>query len=351
MILTNPRPFRFVLFKLVGEKPFEDKDAKDMYQWLKNGERPYQPDICSAEVWKIMSYCWLPDYNQRPNFQELVTQFEKFKQNPRLYLSMTTEHGLPSFTHQDNKDWLYSLKAEGPEQLMEAEDYLQLGSKRAPSDNGSLILNNNAMFRQMTLNSCSRLPSCGSNAGSLPPSTPVKKDGQNFFELGGMNNPIVTTNSHPFVNPAAFLNKPNAYNRFNNVQSGIATTPAGLTAFNFNVNNPLNAGAQFYNARTASRSLDDSLDNVKLISTPTTITSNIGPDFSLIQQYGSKNNSSSSADFRKYSQNSADSTIGHYNNCNNLNHVREGSMNSNRYTVDPMKGHNQGKLFFFSRSN
>lgn len=351
LVITNGhKHFAFSRSQSVGEKPFEDKDPKDMYHLLKNGERPYQPDICSAEIWKVMGYCWLPDYNQRPTFQELVTTLEKYKQNPRLYLS-TTEHGLPSYTHQDNKEWLYSLKAnEGPEQLMEAEDYLQLGSKRAPSDNGSLIFNNNnAMFRQMTLNSCSRLPSCGSNAGSLPPSTPIKTEGQNFFELGGMNNPV-TTASNSFVNPTGFLtlgNKPNmAYNRFNNVQNGIATTPAGLTAFNFNTNNPCQSAAQFYSAhRSASRSLDDSLDNVKLISTPTTITSNIGPDFSMIH-YGSKNNSSSSADFRKYSQNSQDSTIGHYNNCNNLNHVREGSMN--RYAVDPMKGHNQGELLFSS---
>lgn len=317
-----------------------------MYHLLKNGERPYQPDICSAEVWKVMGYCWLPDYNQRPTFQELVTTFEKFKQNPRLYLS-TTEHGLPSITHQENKEWLYSLKGEGNEQLMEAEDYLQLGSKRAPSDNGSLILNGNAMFNQMTLNSCSRLPSCGSNNGSLPPSTPIKKDGQNFFELGGMNNPMSVTNS--FVNPAGFLslNKPNAYNRFNNVQNGMATIGAGgaFSAFNnFNVNNLVNVGGQFHNIRSASRSLDDSFAPPL---TPTTITSNIGPDFSLIQQYGSKNNSSSSTDFRKYSQNSQDSTIGHYNNCNNINHAHEGSMNLNRYITDPLKGHNnQGRSSF-----
>lgn len=317
-----------------------------MYQWLKSGERPYQPDICSAEVWKVMGCCWLPDYNHRPTFKELVTTFEKFRQNPRLYIS-TTEHGLPTYTHQDNKDWLYSLKAEeGPEQLMEAEDYLQLGSRRAPSDNGSLILNNNnAMFRQITLNSCSRLPSCGSNNGSLPPTTPIKKDGQNFFELnmvGGMNNPMATNSA--FLNPGAFLtigNKQNvAYNRFNNGQNSIQT---GL-AFNFNTNNPHQITTTFHN-RSTSRSLDDSLDNTKLISTPTTITSNLGPDFSMIQYGGSKNNSSSSAaDFRKYSQNSTDSTIGHYNNCNNLNHVREGSMNSNKYSIDQLKNHHNQDL-------
>lgn len=325
-----------------GEKPFEDKEAKDMYQLLKSGERPYQPVICSAEVWKVMGYCWLPDYNQRPAFKELVSTFEKFKQNPRQYLSITEQDALPSFQNHDNRDWLYSLKAEGTEQLMEAEDYLQLGSKRAPSDTGSLVLNNNnAMFRQITLNSCSRLPSCGSNNGSLPPSTPIKKDGQTFFELGGMGNQLPTNS----FNPAAFLtlgNKQNiGYNRFNMNQNGVQTTPAGYnTAFNFNTNNPYQSTTAFYNVRSASRSLDDSLDNAKLVSTPTTITSNLGPDFSMIQ-YGSKNNSSSSADFRKYSQNSQDSTIGHYNNCNNLNHVREGSMNSNnnRYSVDPLKNH------------
>lgn len=311
-----------------------------MYHLLKNGERPYQPEVCSAEIWKVMGYCWLPDYNQRPTFKELVTTFEKFKQNPRLYLS-TAEHGLPSYTQHDNKDWLNSLKEEGPEQLMEAEDYLQLGSKRAPSDNGSLILNNNAIFRQMTLNSCGRLPSCGSNTSSLPPSTPtIKTDGQNNFELGGMN-PMAATTS--FVNHGHFLtlgNKQNAaYNRFNDFQNGIATTTGLGKVFNFNTNSPFQTTATFYNARTAS--LNESLDNVKLIPTPTTITSNMFHS-------GSKNNSSSSADFRKYSQNSADSAIGHYNNCNNLNHVREGSMNSTRYTIDQARGYNQGK---FKRKN
>jgi hypothetical protein len=183
------------------------------------------------------------------------------------------------------------------------------------------------MLRQITLNGGSRLPSCGSHNGSLPPSTP--KDGQTFFELNGMN--PIPTNS--FVNSAAFLtlgnNKQNlGYNRFINCQNGIQQNTSS-TAFNFNI--PYQSAAFYNAARLNSRSLDESIDNKQTL-TPTTVISNIGPDLSM--QFGSKNNSSSSADYRKYSHNSQDSTIGHYNNCNNINHVRESSINSNRYSVD-----------------
>ncbi|KAL8617989.1 hypothetical protein ACOMHN_040213 [Nucella lapillus] len=145
-----------------GQKPYDNIRARDVPGLLEKGERLPQPSICTIDVYMIMIKCWMLDAESRPSFKELTEEFAKMARDPGRYLVVQGDvlkkipeenfHGsdldllpidgvdLPTDTegegdklmrlpsHSYDKSELVrsvSVAADGPEELVEADDYLQ----------------------------------------------------------------------------------------------------------------------------------------------------------------------------------------------------------------------------------
>lgn len=112
-----------------GAKPYENVSARDVPDILVKGERLPQPTICTIDVYMLMVKCWMIDPESRPSFKELAEEFAKMARDPGRYLVIKGDKlmRLPSYTQQDEKELIRSLSMpiEGPERIMDAEEYLQ----------------------------------------------------------------------------------------------------------------------------------------------------------------------------------------------------------------------------------
>lgn len=112
-----------------GDKPYENVPARDVPDFLDKGERLHQPPFCTIELYMIMIKCWMIEPESRPLFKELAAEFAKMARDPGRYLAIPGDKfmRLPTFTTQDEKDLIQSLSKsiEGPETIMNAEEYLQ----------------------------------------------------------------------------------------------------------------------------------------------------------------------------------------------------------------------------------
>lgn len=72
---------------------------------------------------------WMLDAESRPPFKELAEEFVKMSRDPGRYLVIPGDKlmRLPSYTPQDEKELIrtLSMPIEGPEVIMDAEEYLQ----------------------------------------------------------------------------------------------------------------------------------------------------------------------------------------------------------------------------------
>lgn len=111
-----------------GQRPYETVRAKDVPELLEKGERLPQPNICTIDVYMIMIKCWVLDAESRPSFIELAGEFAKMARDPGRYLVIQGDKlmRLPSHSY-DKNDLARSLSvaADGPEEVIEADDYLQ----------------------------------------------------------------------------------------------------------------------------------------------------------------------------------------------------------------------------------
>ncbi|XP_076337707.1 epidermal growth factor receptor-like isoform X1 [Tachypleus tridentatus] len=184
-----------------GGRPHENVPAREVPDLLEKGERLPQPTICTIDVYMIMIKCWMLDAESRPSFKELSEEFAKMARDPGRYLFVPGDKlmRLPSYTPQDEKELIrtLSMPIEGPEVIMDAEEYLQ--------------------------------PKLQQNNSDTPPLTPVKK----FMEDRGFDVHLVTNpnnqSSQTRINrpdskyvhlEAAITNSPNNRVRENSVNSG-----------------------------------------------------------------------------------------------------------------------------------
>jgi hypothetical protein len=86
----------------------------------------------------IMIKCWMLDAESRPSFKELADEFAKMARDPGRYLVIPGDKlmRLPSYTQQDEKELIrtLSMPIEGPETIMDAEEYLQPGKTQDGAD-------------------------------------------------------------------------------------------------------------------------------------------------------------------------------------------------------------------------
>jgi hypothetical protein len=105
---------------------------------LEKGERLPQPSICTIDVYMIMIKCWMLDAESRPSFKELAEEFAKMARDPGRYLVIQGDKlmRLPSYTQQDEKELIrtLSMPIEGPETIMDAEEYLQPSKAHTGAD-------------------------------------------------------------------------------------------------------------------------------------------------------------------------------------------------------------------------
>ncbi|XP_021342563.1 epidermal growth factor receptor-like isoform X1 [Mizuhopecten yessoensis] len=152
-----------------GQRPYENVRARDVPDLLEKGERLPQPHICTIDVYMIMIKCWMLDADSRPSFIELAEEFAKMARDPGRYLVIVgdvlkkipeetpspvtdlaeyfpdgtqndpetqAEHDklmrLPSHSY-DKNDLARSLSVAGdcPEEVVEADDYLQPQSRNS----------------------------------------------------------------------------------------------------------------------------------------------------------------------------------------------------------------------------
>nr|KAG5713347.1 hypothetical protein BaRGS_024895 [Batillaria attramentaria] len=111
-----------------GQKPYDNIRARDVPGLLEKGERLPQPSICTIDVYMIMIKCWMLDAESRPSFKELAEEFAKMARDPGRYLVVQGDKlmRLPSHSY-DKIDLLrtVSVADNGPEEIIEADDYLQ----------------------------------------------------------------------------------------------------------------------------------------------------------------------------------------------------------------------------------
>ncbi|KAK3082662.1 hypothetical protein FSP39_001823 [Pinctada imbricata] len=111
-----------------GQRPYENVRARDVPDLLEKGERLSQPPVCTIDVYMIMIKCWMLDADSRPKFTELAEEFAKMARDPGRYLVIAGDKlmRLPSHSY-DKNDLARSLSvaADSPEEVMEAEEYLQ----------------------------------------------------------------------------------------------------------------------------------------------------------------------------------------------------------------------------------
>ncbi|KAL0280246.1 UNVERIFIED_CONTAM: hypothetical protein PYX00_001596 [Menopon gallinae] len=121
-----------------GERPYENVPARDVPELLEKGERLPQPPICTIDVYMTMVKCWMLDADSRPAFKELADDFAKMARDPGRYLVIQGDKflKLPSYTmQQDRRDLVHTLStgtSDGPETIMEADEYLQPQVQRPP---------------------------------------------------------------------------------------------------------------------------------------------------------------------------------------------------------------------------
>lgn len=111
-----------------GSRPYEHVRARDVPDLLEKGERLPQPAICTIDVYMIMIKCWMLDANSRPSFKELSEEFAKMARDPGRYLVIAgdTLMRLPSYSYdKDDLARHLSVAQEGPEEVVEADEYLQ----------------------------------------------------------------------------------------------------------------------------------------------------------------------------------------------------------------------------------
>ncbi|XP_077997222.1 receptor tyrosine-protein kinase erbB-4-like isoform X2 [Glandiceps talaboti] len=108
-----------------GGKPYEGVKARDVPDLLEKGERLSQPQICTIDVYMIMLRCWMLDADSRPTFPELMEEFTKMARDPQRYLVIENDGNEPLPSPSRTEFYRSLLPDEGPELLMDAEDYLQ----------------------------------------------------------------------------------------------------------------------------------------------------------------------------------------------------------------------------------
>ncbi|XP_050360922.1 epidermal growth factor receptor isoform X1 [Nymphalis io] len=112
-----------------GARPYANISARNVPELIENGLKLPQPSICTLDIYCIMVSCWMLDADSRPTFKQLADTFAEMARDPGRYLVIPGDKfmRLPSYSTQDEKELIRNLSSamDGPEPLVEADEYLQ----------------------------------------------------------------------------------------------------------------------------------------------------------------------------------------------------------------------------------
>ncbi|XP_062524304.1 epidermal growth factor receptor isoform X4 [Bombyx mori] len=112
-----------------GARPYENISARNVPELIENGLKLPQPSICTLDIYCVMVSCWMLDADSRPTFKQLADTFAEMARDPGRYLVIPGDKfmRLPSYSTQDEKEMIRNLSSamEGPESLVDADEYLQ----------------------------------------------------------------------------------------------------------------------------------------------------------------------------------------------------------------------------------
>lgn len=121
-----------------GARPYENISARKVPELIENGLKLPQPNICTLDIYCIMVSCWMLDADSRPSFKQLADTFADMARDPGRYLVIPGDKfmRLPTYSTQDEKELIRNLSSaiEGPESLVEADEYLQPKNQSGPSN-------------------------------------------------------------------------------------------------------------------------------------------------------------------------------------------------------------------------
>ncbi|XP_072930769.1 epidermal growth factor receptor isoform X2 [Epargyreus clarus] len=119
-----------------GARPYANISARNVPELLENGLKLPQPTICTLDIYCVMVSCWMLDADSRPTFKQLADTFAEMARDPGRYLVIPGDKfmRLPSYSTQDEKEMIRNLSSamDGPESLVEADEYLQPKLKQVP---------------------------------------------------------------------------------------------------------------------------------------------------------------------------------------------------------------------------
>ncbi|XP_026317728.1 epidermal growth factor receptor isoform X2 [Hyposmocoma kahamanoa] len=119
-----------------GARPYENISARNVPELIENGHKLPQPGICTLDIYCLMIRCWMLDADSRPTFKELAEKFAEMARDPGRYLVIPGDKfmRLPTYSSQDEKEMIRSISSaiEGPEPIMEADEYLQPKFRTVP---------------------------------------------------------------------------------------------------------------------------------------------------------------------------------------------------------------------------
>ncbi|XP_041986353.1 epidermal growth factor receptor isoform X2 [Aricia agestis] len=112
-----------------GNRPYANISARNVPELIENGLKLPQPSICTLDIYCVMVSCWMLDADSRPTFKQLADTFAEMARDPGRYLVIPGDKfmRLPSYSTQDEKELIRNLSSamDGPEPLVEADEYLQ----------------------------------------------------------------------------------------------------------------------------------------------------------------------------------------------------------------------------------
>ncbi|XP_052746802.1 epidermal growth factor receptor isoform X2 [Bicyclus anynana] len=119
-----------------GARPYANISARNVPELIENGLKLSQPSICTLDIYCVMVSCWMLDADSRPTFKQLADRFAEMARDPGRYLVIPGDKfmRLPSYSTQDEKEMIRSLSSamDGPEPLVEADEYLQPKTNESP---------------------------------------------------------------------------------------------------------------------------------------------------------------------------------------------------------------------------
>ncbi|XP_022122355.2 epidermal growth factor receptor isoform X1 [Pieris rapae] len=119
-----------------GARPYANISARNVPELIENGLKLPQPAICTLDIYCVMVSCWMLDADSRPTFKQLADTFADMARDPGRYLVIPGDKfmRLPSYSTQDEKELIKNLSSamDGPEPLVEADEYLQPKFKNLP---------------------------------------------------------------------------------------------------------------------------------------------------------------------------------------------------------------------------